>query len=96
MYKLTNPYINSRTKITKKDTLGQVDLVQKFLHSDVRKMNVVEKFVHSDVRKMNDIADNIQFSRYLLLEQLNYQSSGSLSLYKLCLNSLHYILVFQT
>ena len=53
MYKLTNPYVNSRTKITLKDTLGQIDLVEKFVHSDVRKMNVVEKFVHSDVRKMN-------------------------------------------
>ena len=52
-YKLTNPYVNSRTKITEKDTLGQVDLVEKFLHSDVRKMNVAEKFLHSDVRKKN-------------------------------------------
>ena len=45
--------MNSRTKITKKDTLGQIDLVDKFVHSDVWKMNVVEKFVNSDVRKMN-------------------------------------------
>ena len=89
--------MNSRTKITEKDTLGQIDLVEKFLHSDVQKMNVVEKFVHSDVMKMNDIyiADNIRFSRCLFSEQLNYHSSGSLSLYRLCLNSLHYILVFQ-
>ena len=41
------------------------------------------------------IADNIWFSRYLFLEQLNYQGSRSLSLYRLCLNSLHYTLVFQ-
>ena len=41
------------------------------------------------------IADNIRFSRYLFLEQLNYQSSRSLLLYRLCLNSLHYMLVFQ-
>ena len=26
-------------KITEKDTLGQIDLVEKFVHSDVRKMN---------------------------------------------------------
>ena len=68
-----------------------MNVVEKFVHSDVRKMNVVEKFVHSDVRKMNDI----WFSRYLFLEQLNYQGSRSLSLYRLCLNSLHYTLVFQ-
>ena len=46
--------MNSRTKITEKDTLGQIDLVEKFLHSDVRKMN---------------ITDNIRFSKYLFLEQ---------------------------
>ena len=51
---MTNPYVNSRTKITEKDTLGQTDLVEKFVHSDVRKMNVFEKFVHSYVRKMKD------------------------------------------
>ena len=39
----------------------------------------VEKFMQNDVRKMN-ITDNIRFSR---LEQLNNQSSRSLSLYKL-------------
>ena len=44
---------------------------------------------------MIHIADNIWFSRYLFLEQLNYQGSCSLSLYRLCLNSLHYTLVFQ-
>ena len=44
---------------------------------------------------MIHIADNIWFSRYLFLEQLNYQGSRSLSLYRLCLNSLHYTLVFQ-
>ena len=39
MYKLTNPYVNLRTKITKNNTLGQIDLDEKFVHSDVRKMN---------------------------------------------------------
>ena len=80
MYKLRNPYVNSRTKITEKDTLGQIDLVEKFVHSDVWKMN---------------ITDNIRFFRYLFLDQLNSQSSRFLSLYRLRLNSLLYILVFQ-
>ena len=53
-YKLTNPYVNSHTKFTEKETFGQIDLVEKFVQSDVRKINVVEKFVHSDVRKIND------------------------------------------
>ena len=79
-YKLSNPCVNSRTKITEKDTLDQIDLVSKFVHSDVWKMN---------------ITDNILVSRYLFLEQLNNQSSRSLSLDRLCLNSLHYILVMQ-
>ena len=65
---MPNPCMNSCTKITEKQTLGQI--------------NEVEKFVESDVRKMN-IADNIRFSRYLFLEQLNNQSSRSLSLYRL-------------
>ena len=47
--------MNSHTKITEKDTLGQIDLVEKFVQSNQRKMNVVEKFVHSNVRKMNNI-----------------------------------------
>ena len=42
-----------------------------------------------------NITDNIRFSRYLFLDQLNNQSSRSLSLYRLRLNCLHYILVFQ-
>ena len=50
--------------------------------------------MHSDVWKMN-ITDNIRFFRYLFLDQSNNQSSCSLSLYRLCLKSLHYILVFQ-
>ena len=57
-YKLSNPCLNSCTKITEKDTLDQIDLVQKFVHSDVRKKN---------------INDNILVSRYLFLEQLNNQ-----------------------
>ena len=65
---MTNPYMNSCTKITEKKTLGQIDEVEKFMQSDVRKMN---------------ITDNIRFSRFLFLEQLNNQSSRSLSLYKL-------------
>ena len=52
----------------KKKTSGQIDEVEKFLQSDVRKIN---------------ITDNIRFSRYLFLEQLNNQSSRSLSLYRL-------------
>ena len=65
MYKMTNPYVNSRTKIPpppppkkkkKKKDLGQIDKVEKFVQSDVRKMN---------------ITDNIRFSRYLFLEQIN-------------------------
>ena len=65
---MTNPYVNSRTKITEKKTLGQIDEVEKFMQSNVRKRN---------------ITDNIQFSSYLFLEQLNNQSSCSLSLYRL-------------
>ena len=66
---MTNPYVNSRTKINeKKKTLGQIDEIEKFLQSDVRKMN---------------ITDNVRFSRYLFLEHLNNQSSRSLSLYRL-------------
>ena len=42
-----------------------------------------------------NITDNIRFSRYLFLDQFNNQSSRSLSLYRLRLNCLHYILVFQ-
>ena len=48
---MTNPYMNSRTKITGKNTSGQIVEVEKFLQSDVQKMN---------------INDNIRFSRYLL------------------------------
>ena len=49
----------------KKKTSGQIDEVEKFVQSDVRKIN---------------ITDNIRFFRYLFLEQLNNQSSRSLSL----------------
>ena len=52
----------------KKKTSGQIDEVEKFVQSDVRKIN---------------ITDNIRFSRYLFSEQLNNQSSRSLSLYRL-------------
>ena len=31
--------MNSHTKITENDTLGQIDLVENFVHSDIRKMN---------------------------------------------------------
>ena len=65
---MTNLYVNSRTKITEKKTSGQIDEVEKFMQSDVWEMN---------------ITDNIRFSKYLFLEQLNNQSSRSLSLYKL-------------
>ena len=66
---MTNPYGNSRTNITeKKKTSGQIDEVERFVQSDVQKIN---------------ITDNIRFSRYLFLEQLNNQSSRSLSLYRL-------------
>ena len=67
---MRNPYVNSRTNITekKKKTSGQIDEVEKFVQSYVWKIN---------------IADNIWFSRYLFLEQLNNQSSRSLSLYRL-------------
>ena len=66
---MRNPCVNSRTNITeKKKTSGQIDEVEKFVQSDVRKIN---------------ITDNIRFSRYLFLEQLNNQSSRSLSLYRL-------------
>ena len=47
--------MNSRTKITEKDTLGQIELVEKFVHGDIQKMNII---------------DNIWFSRYLFLDQL--------------------------
>ena len=49
--------MNSRT-ISEKDTLGQMDLVEKFVHSDVRKINITDK---------------IWFSRYVFLDQLNNQ-----------------------
>ena len=68
---MRNPYVNSRTNITekkKKKTSGQIDEVEKFVQSDVRKIN---------------ITDNIRFSRHLFLEQLNNQSSRSLSPYRL-------------
>ena len=64
---MRNPYVNSRTNITKKKTSGQIDEVEKFVQSDVRKIN---------------LTDNIRFSRYLFLEQLNNQSSRSLSPYR--------------
>ena len=51
---MTNPYVNSCTKVTEKQTLGQIDEVENFVQSDVWKMN---------------ITDNIWFSRYLFLEQ---------------------------
>ena len=53
---MTNPYMNSHPKITEKKTLGQIDEVENFVQSDVRKIN---------------ITDNIRFSRYLFLEPLN-------------------------
>ena len=61
---MTNPYANPRTKITEKKTSGQIDEVEKFVQSDIRKMNRTH---------------NIWFYRYLFLEQLNNQSSRSLS-----------------
>ena len=45
---MTNPYMNSRTKITEKKTSGHIDEVEKFMQSDVQKINVT---------------DNIWFSR---------------------------------
>ena len=69
MYQMTNPYVNSHTKITKKKkTFGQIDGVEKFVQSDVWKMNRT---------------DNTWFSIYLFLEQSNNQSSRYLSLYRL-------------
>ena len=65
---MANLYVNSRTKITEKKISGQIDEVEKFVESDVRKRN---------------ITDNIRFSRYLFLEQLNNQNSRALSLYRL-------------
>ena len=50
--------MNSCTKITEKKTLDQIDGIEKLVQSDVRKIN---------------ITDNIRFSRYLFLEQLNNQ-----------------------
>ena len=52
----------------KKKTSGQIDEVEKLVQSNVRKIN---------------ITNNIRFSRYLFLEQLNNQHSRSLSLYRL-------------
>ena len=41
MYKMRNPYVNSRTNITeKKKTSGQINEVEKFMQSDVRKINI--------------------------------------------------------
>ena len=39
---MTNPYMNSRTKITGKKTLGQIDEVEKFVQSDVRKIIITD------------------------------------------------------
>ena len=65
---MTNPYVNPRTIITEERTSGKKDEVEKVVQSHVRKKN---------------ITDNIRFSRYISLEQLNNQSSRSLSLYRL-------------
>ena len=65
---MTNPYVNPRTIITEERTSGKKDEVEKDVQSHVRKKN---------------ITDNIRFSRYIFLEQLNNQSSRSLSLYSL-------------
>ena len=61
------PLCEFTQKITDKKTLGQIDEVQKFVKSDARKMNII---------------DNVRFSRYLFLEQINNKSSCSLSLYR--------------
>ena len=37
---MTNPYVNSHTKITEKKTSGQIDEVEHFMQSDVQKMNI--------------------------------------------------------
>ena len=36
---MTNPYMNSQTKITEKKTSGQIDEVENFVQIDDRKMN---------------------------------------------------------
>ena len=41
---MTNPYVNSRTKITEKKTSGQIDEVEKSLQSDVLKMNITDNY----------------------------------------------------
>ena len=41
---MTNPYMNSRIKITEKKTSGHIDEVEKFVHSDVQKMNITDIF----------------------------------------------------
>ena len=41
---MRNPYVNSCTNITeKKKTSGQIDEVEKFVQSDVRKINITDK-----------------------------------------------------
>ena len=65
---MTNLYVNSHTKITRKKTSGKIDEVEKFVQSDVWKMNVT---------------DNVRFSRCLFLERLNNRSSCSLSFCRL-------------
>ena len=40
---MRNPYVNSRTNTTeKKKTSGQIDEVEKFVQSDVRKINITD------------------------------------------------------
>ena len=39
---MTNPSVNSRTKITEKKTSGQINEVENFVQSDVRKMNITD------------------------------------------------------
>ena len=41
---MTNPYVNSCTKITEKKTSGQIDEFEKFVQSDDRKMNIIDNF----------------------------------------------------
>ena len=37
---MADSYVNSHTKITEKNTSGQMDEVEQFLQSDVQKMNI--------------------------------------------------------
>ena len=60
---MTNPYMNSRTKITEKKTLGQIDEVEKLVKNDVRKMNITDN-ISTRHNSANSIPTAIHHPRF--------------------------------